>query len=151
MTTVTDALAARLPAGLIHPGNTNQPAQALPLPGLSSTGIPPDMAAHFADEAGLPGTDAPRLIAEAIVHLITTDLDCTIIANTDLADLRKTAADAPDSTRIITVHTVCDRRRANPLIELAVPKTSDRVIVPCSALTAILGRSAHCPHTRTAD
>lgn len=146
MTTVTDALAARLPAGLIHPGNTNQPAQALPLPGLSSTGIPPDMAAHFADEAGLPGTDAPRLIAEAIVHLITTDLDCTIIANTDLADLRKTAADAPDSTRIITVHTVCDRTKTTPVLELSITKTSDRAVIPCNAIAALHTRTTDCPH-----
>ncbi len=145
-----DTLAARLPAGLIHPGDpdTNQQPQALPLPGLSSTGIPPEMAAHFAEEAGLPGTDAPRLIAEAIAHLITTELDCTLITNTELAE-RQAADDTPGGTRIITVHTPCDRSKTTPILELAITN-ADRVVIPCNTLAALHTRSAECPHKTAA-
>ena len=71
-----DLLAARLSTGLIHPGNPDAGQQPTPilLPGLSGTGIPEEMAAEFAREAGLPTNTAPRMLAEAIVALIETDL-----------------------------------------------------------------------------
>lgn len=148
MTRFAAALAARLPAGLIHPGNpaTNTQPRALPLPGLSTTAIPPEMAAHFAEQAGLPSSDVPRLLAEAIEHLIAADLDSTIISNRELAQLRQAAADAPDRTRIITVHTTCDRTRTAPLLQLSVTTTSDRTVIPCAALAALHHRPGTCPH-----
>ena len=145
-----DLLAARLAAGLIHPGDpdNNQPPVALPLPGLSSTGIPPEMAEQFAAEAGLPHNDAPRLLAEAIVALLETDLagGSTIIADTDLAALRTAAADPPGGTRIVAVHCNCDITLANQLLEIAVGNT-DRVMVNGGRLLrALATRNPDCPH-----
>ncbi len=146
MKAAIDLLAQRLPAGLIHPGDPakGQQAQAMPLPGLSTTGIPPNMAAHFADEAGLPGTDTARLLAEAIVHCLTSE-NLTIIADDDLESLKAQAAAAPDGTRIVTVHTECDRARTRPILELTVTKNSDRAVVPCRALKALQSLT-DCPH-----
>lgn len=101
----------RLTHGLQHPGNpaANQKPFTIPLPGLRTTGIPPGMAQQFAATAGLPTADVPKLIAEAIVHQIETELDggSEIISKTDLAALRRQAADAPDGTRIITLRCTC--------------------------------------------
>lgn len=139
-------LAQRLPAGIIHPGTPNRPAQVFPLPGLATTGMPAEMSAYFADEAGLPHDNAPLLLAEAIVHTITADGDSTIIPNTELAELRAAAAAAPDHTRIITVHTACDRARTRPILELTVTKTTDLAVIPCTAVKALLRRHPDCPH-----
>lgn len=147
MKAAVDLLAAKLPAGLTHPGDPakGQPAQALPLPGLSNTGIPPDMAKAFADEAGLPGTDTARLLAEAIIHTLT-EAGLTIVADDDLEALRAQAADAPDGTRVIAVHTACDRAKTRPILELTVTKTTDRAVIPCRALKAVQNIPADCPH-----
>ena len=145
-----DLLASRLAAGLVHPGDpdNDQPPIALPLPGLSGTGIPPEMAEAFAAEAGLPHNDAPRLLAEAIVHLLESELagGSTIVADTDLAALRTAAADAPTGARIVSVHCNCDITQSNPLLEIAVGNT-DRVMVNGSRLLrALADRSPDCPH-----
>lgn len=147
MKAAVDLLAAKLPAGLTHPGDPSkgQQAKAIPLPGLSNTGIPPDMAKAFADEAGLPGTDTARLLAEAIVHTLT-EAGLTIVADDDLEALRAQAADAPDGTRVIAVHTACDRAKTRPILELTVTKTTDRAVIPCRALKALHDTPADCPH-----
>lgn len=143
-------LTKRLVAGVVHPGSAekNMPPTPIPLPGLSSAGIPPEMAKEFADEAGLPSSDAPKLLAEAIVHLIESECDggSTIIPNTELAALRKAAADAPDGTRIISLHCACDRTMTDPLLEFALGK-DDRVVRDGKAiLKALAGRTVDCPH-----
>lgn len=145
-----ELLAARLASGLVHPGDPerDQPPVAMPLPGLSSTGIPPEMAEHFATEAGLPHNDAPRLLAEAIVALLETELagGSTIVADTDLAALRTEAAAAPEGRRVIAVHCNCDITLANPLLELTVGNT-DRVMVNGGRLLrALATRNPDCPH-----
>lgn len=143
-------LAERLAAGLIHPGDpdNNRPPVALPLPGLSSTGIPPEMAEHFAAEAGLPHNDAPRLLAEAIVALLENDLagGSTIIADAELAALRRAAAEAPAGTRMIALHCNCDNTLTSPLLELTVGN-GDRVMVNGGRLLrALAARNPDCPH-----
>lgn len=138
-----DLLIQRLPNGLVHPGNpeTGEKAQPLPLPGLSSTGIPKEMAQHFAEEAGLPSADATKLLAEAIVHLLESE-----IYGPEREQLQQQAAAAPDGTRVIAFHAACDRTKAKPLIEVTVPKTTDRAVIPCRAIKALFGRNPDCPH-----
>lgn len=145
-----DLLAARLSTGLIHPGNPDAGQQPTPilLPGLSGTGIPEEMAAEFAREAGLPTNNAPRMLAEAIVALIETDLagGSTIIATTELDTLRTEAAEASTDTRIVSVHCTCDSTMTRPLLELPIGNT-DRVTVNGGAL--LRGMDAlnpNCPH-----
>lgn len=145
-----ELLASRLAAGLVHPGDpdNDQAPVALPLPGLSSTGIPPEMAEHFAAEAGLPHNDAPRLLAEAIVALLETELagGSTIVADAELAALRIAAAQAPEGTRIVGVHCNCDNTLANPLMQIAVGNT-DRVMVNGGfMLRTLAGLNPDCPH-----
>lgn len=94
-TAAVQLIAQRLPKGLVHPGDGDkQPAKLIPLPGLGGTGIPSEQAAHFAAEAGMPANDTPKLIAEAIVHLIETELDggSEIIARSELDTLREAVA-----------------------------------------------------------
>lgn len=132
-TAIAALIAQRLPNGLIHPGKPDgsQPARALPLPGLNSTGIPADQAKQFANEAGLPASDVPQLIAEAVIHTIETDGQSTIITNTELDALRQAAADAPTGARVIEVHTSCPQ--ATPLLELTIDKSS-RTTIDCATL-----------------
>jgi len=141
------ALAAKLPTGLIHPGDQSkgQPAHAIPLPGLSNTGMPAAMAKQFAEDAGLPDTNPAQLLTEAIAHTITT-LGYTVIPDSELEELHAKAAEAPDGTRIITVHTDCDRLRSKPILELAVTPTSDKAVIPCLAFKALTARNPDCPH-----
>lgn len=146
-------LATRLPAGLVHPGDEHTKPTPIPLPGLASTGIPPEMAQHFADEAGLPGPHAATLLAEAVIHTLETELDggSTIIANTELAALRQAAADAPDTTRTISVYCLCDRTMSNPLLELAVAKDNRITINAKPLLAALHTRTIDCPHDMVTD
>lgn len=145
-----DLLATRLAAGLLHPGDPERglPPTPLLLPGLSSTGIPPEMAEHFANQAGLPTNDAPRLLAEAIVHVLETELagGSTLIADADLAVLRHAAAEAEGDTRVLSVYCSCDPTKANPLLALLTTH-SDSVMVDGKTLLANLKqRATNCPH-----
>jgi hypothetical protein len=72
-----------------------------------------------------------KLVSEAIVALIEADHD--ILPKPEAAQLRQAAADAPDGTRIITVHTTPD---TPPVLELTVGKTN-QVIIPEAALKAL--------------
>ena len=141
-------IAERLPAGLVHPGDGSTKPTPIPLPGLASTGIPPEQAKHFARQAGLPAGNAPTLIGEAIVHLLETELDggSTIIANTELAALRQAAADAPSGIRTIALHCQCDRTQSDPLLELRIGKTDKTIINAKPLLAALHARSVDCPH-----
>jgi hypothetical protein len=116
-----DFIAQRLPKGLIHPGGDNTPPKPVMLPGLSSTGIPQEMLQHFAHEAGLPDHDAPKLIGEAIVHAIETQLDggSEIISKAELAELRAraTALDEMTTGQTVTIRTRCS---TDTLLELTV-------------------------------
>lgn len=138
---IATLIAERIPHGLQHPGDptADQPPFAIPLPGLRATGIPPELAARFAADAGLPSTDTPRLIGEALVHMIEADGDSTIIANAELAALRTQAADAPEGIRIITVYDRADQ--STPLFELTIGKT-DRAVIDRQALVRSLAGAA---------
>lgn len=117
-------IAERLPEGLMHPGDgKKQPPKLIPLPGLKNLGISPEQAAHFAKQAGMPANDAPKLIAEAVVHLIETDLNggSTIISNAELEQLRAQAAtigDVNPNSPTVAIHCHCNL--AKPVLHLAV-------------------------------
>lgn len=140
-------LAARLPAGLVHPGDEHTKPTPLPLPGLNTTGIPPEMAAQFAQDAGLPHSNTPLLLAEAIIACIEElDGGSTIIATTELDALRQAAADAPEGTRTIRLHCTCDRMLNTPLLELSVGKDDTIVTNAKPLLRSLHSRSIDCPH-----
>ena len=54
--------------------------------------------------------------------MLETNGGFTIIPTSELAQLRQDAADAPDGTRIISVHCHCDVQRTNPLLHLTVAR-----------------------------
>lgn len=68
MTNPVDILAAALP-NLTHPGEGDG-SIALPVPAFRTATLPPEVAEHFAKEAGLPHSDVPKLYAEAIIATI---------------------------------------------------------------------------------
>lgn len=122
---VTDTIAARLATGIVHPGNptTGQPSTLIELPGLNTRGIPPEMAQHFANEAGLPTNDSPRLIAEAITHLITQELRIDLIDHTELQQLRAQTTEPHTATPQapqIAIHCRCNP--TTPLLAIAANK-----------------------------
>lgn len=105
-----DLIAERLPTGLVHPGDENTKPKVLALPGFASRGIPPEMAKHFADQAGLPPNDAPRVWAEAIVHLIESDGGCVIVPKAEWEDVQARSQTPQDaSTHTVAVHCRCNR------------------------------------------
>lgn len=120
-----DLIAARLASGIVHPGNpaVDQPAKLITLPGFSGTGIPPEMATYFADEAGLPSNDTPKLVAEAIVHLLTTDAGLELVDRAEAARMRAQLS-APDTEAMqgpqIAVHCRCNP--TSPLLAVAASR-----------------------------
>jgi hypothetical protein len=129
-----DLIAERLPNGLTHPGdpNSNQPAMVLPMPGLSSLGMAAEQAAEFASEAGLPSNDAPRLLAEALVHLLETDGGFELVDRARLEEL-EAAAKTPDEAAPAapTVSVLCAHFR-KPLAQLTAGRA--QVLVDCDDL-----------------
>jgi len=95
-------IAAQLP-NLTHPGTGEGPV-ALPIPSFQPATLPPEVAEHFAQEAGLPHSDFPKLAAEAIVATIG-NLGGTIIDSADAARLRATAP--AEATRQMAIHCTC--------------------------------------------
>lgn len=110
-TAIAELIAAKLP-DLTHPGTPGSGGPILlPTATYRTAGIPPEMAQQFAEDAGYPTADITRLIAEAIVHLIETDGDSTIVRNSELAEMRAAAAAAePARNRQIAVHCHCGTR-----------------------------------------
>lgn len=140
-------LAARLAAGLVHPGDENTKPTPLPLPGLASTGIPSEQAAEFANAAGLPQGNPAQLVAEAILACLEEfDGGSVLITNTELAALRQAAADAPTGTRVVAWHCLCDNMLGNPLLTLAVGKDDHVLINAKPILRSLHSRSIDCPH-----
>ncbi len=93
---------------LIHPGDGNSGPIVLPVSTFRTAGIPPEMAEQFAREAGYPTADIPKLVGEAIVHLIETQGDSEIISRGELAQLRAAAkANEPLKDRPVEVHCHC--------------------------------------------
>jgi hypothetical protein len=112
-------IADRLQTGLQHPGDTQNPAFTLSLPAMRSNGLPQEMAAQWAAEAGLPSHETPKLLSEALIHELEQG-GYTVIPTADLEQLRQDAADAPDGTRV--VHVVDARDRQTVLFLLTIGK-----------------------------
>lgn len=108
---IVTLLASILP-GLTHPGRDGQGSIQLPVAAFrASNTLPPEVAEQFAEEAGLPSSDMPKLFAEAIVHAIEDGGDCEIVPRAELAALRTTAsATTATALRQIDVHCHCGVR-----------------------------------------
>lgn len=126
---VVDLIARTLPQGLFHPGDENTPSRVVAIPGFRLTGMGDEQAEEMIGAAA-------KVFAEAVTHLIEQDYE--LMPKADAAQLRQDAADAPDGTRIITVH----RGNTNTpaLLALTVGKT-DQVAVPEAALKALGAQS----------
>ncbi|OFB37961.1 hypothetical protein BA059_16830 [Mycolicibacterium sp. (ex Dasyatis americana)] len=122
-----DLLTQTFKAGsLPHPGDENRPPYAIPMPGFRGTGMSDEQAQEMIGMAA-------KNWAEALDHVVDV-AGKTVIDKAELAQLRAEAADAPDGTRIIQVTTT---PTSEPVLELPVKKTSDRVIVPASVLKKV--------------
>lgn len=120
-------LTDRLAAGtLTHPGDgRKQSPKLIPLP-LNNSGLPAGQVAQFANQAGLPDNNSPiRLIAEAIVSLIETELNggSEIIPRSELTQLRAEAAalDTTGTGATVKLHCLCNRKQ--PLWSLQVGRS----------------------------
>ena len=93
-----DVLVRGLTQGVTHPGDPNkdQPAKLLaPLPAFRSMGLPPGQAAHFANEANLPDSDAARVYAEALVQALQ---DAGVLGDADQTEIDQLRAQAATPT-----------------------------------------------------
>lgn len=88
---MVEVIAKGLREGLPHPGNreNHQTAQTIRIPGMNPQGVPKVVLDQMAKEAGLPSSDMPTLIAEALVNLIETNGDSEIVKKCDLKELRE--------------------------------------------------------------
>lgn len=137
---IVDLIAERLPTGLVHPGDENTKPKVLALPGFAGRGIPPEMARHFADEAGLPPNDAPKVWAEALVHLIESDGGCVIVPKTEWDDV-KAQSTAPDaSSPVVAVHCSCNR--SEPIMSVSTGRV--KVTTSGAALRKRLDEVCSC-------
>ena len=111
-----EIIAKALAGGLTHPGDEKTGAIVLPLPMFRTSNIPPEMAAHFAQEAGLPHADIARLTAEAIVHTLSQS-NKVVVDTAELNRLRTVdAAAEPERKRPVHFHCHCGA----PLVNLNV-------------------------------
>lgn len=78
---IVDVITEGFRTGLPHPGDPDkgQPPRLLILPGMNFHGIPAELMQKFAEDAGLPSPDLPRLLAVALVNLIETTGNCEIV------------------------------------------------------------------------
>lgn len=122
-----DLFASAFNAGaLYHPGDEQTPSRPIPIPGFRATGMSDEQAAELIGQAA-------KLWGEALAHFVETQ-GKTIINTAELNQLRAEAADAPDGTRIIGIVTT---PTGQPVLELPVKKTDDRVIIPAAVLKKV--------------
>ena len=140
MSRVVDLIAERLPTGLVHPGDENTPAKVLALPGFANRGIPPEMAKQFADEAGLPPNDAPKVWAEAIVHLIESDGGCVIVPRSEWDDVKARSVVPQEGSPVVAVHCGCNRK--DPILTVAAGRA--KVTTSGAALKKTLDEVCSC-------
>lgn len=78
---IIDVIAEGFRTGLPHPGDplADQKPQTIVMPGMNLRGIPPEVLDRFAKDAGLPSSDLPKLLAEAVVNLIQTTGNSEIV------------------------------------------------------------------------
>lgn len=143
---IATLLTERLPGGLWHPGDpaADQQPKLIPLPGLASSGIPPEMAEQFAQEAGLPSANVAQLVAEAIVNVIETDGASEIVPRVELEQLRARAAELeanPPAGQMVTV--CCHCSPAEPLAELSLGRP--QVMTSGAALRKRIDEVCKCP------
>lgn len=135
-----------LTSGVMHPGDQakNQPAKLLmPLPGFRNAGLPPEQAAHFAKEAGLPDNDAPKLYAEALVNAIETE-GLELVARTELEQLRAQVATPQEaSPNIPAVSVYCSCNAAKALLQVPIGNRA-RVTVDGGMLKRHMGEVCTC-------
>ena len=104
---LAELIAATLTGGLVWPGDDRHPATPIPLPTFHTANIPPDMAQHFANEAGLPHANIAQLVGEALVHALEK-AGKTVVDTTDLDRLKALDAEAEKHRkREITFECVC--------------------------------------------
>ncbi|MEE3066591.1 MAG: hypothetical protein VYA67_22060 [Actinomycetota bacterium] len=116
---VIDTITQRLQTGLTHPGDAQKPETTFMLPGLKSTGIPQEMADYFANEAGMPSSDAPKITAESIVHLITGELGIELVDRAELDQLRAQVNEPTESlgrAPQTNIHCRCNLKQ--PILEV---------------------------------
>lgn len=100
-----DIIAAALPT-LTHPGDAKSGPLALPVAAMRmDTTLPPEVQAHFAQEAGYPHADIARLFAEAIVNVIES-AGLSINDAAEVTRLRTVAEPIP-ALRQVEVHCHC--------------------------------------------
>lgn len=104
-----DLITQALATGVIHPGDDQTPAFALPaLPAYQLHKFPPEQAEHFAQEAGLPSTDFAKLTAEALEYTLR-GAGYELVNSTELERLRSLGAEA-DAAREITLECICGEK-----------------------------------------
>ncbi|AWN05018.1 hypothetical protein I5H21_gp095 [Mycobacterium phage Byougenkin] len=128
LTDLTDFLNRTL-NNLVHPGDENTKPFPILLPGLRTVSVPPELAGQFAEEAGLPHLDTPKLVAEALAAAITQNY--VILTREEHEQLRQQAADAPTGHRVINIRTT---PTGQPVLSITIDKTSNDVVVPAKAL-----------------
>ncbi|AEJ93172.1 hypothetical protein FDG57_gp099 [Mycobacterium phage Mutaforma13] len=128
LTDLTDFLNRTL-NNLVHPGDENTKPFPILLPGLRTVSVPPELAGHFAEEAGLPHLDTPKLVAEALAAAITQNY--VILTREEHEQLRQQAADAPTGHRVINIRTT---PTGQPVLSITIDKASNDVVVPAKAL-----------------
>lgn len=105
------SLLANILPGLTHPGTDGRGSIQLPVAAFRAADtLPPEVAQQFADEAGLPSADMPRLFAEAIVYAIENGGDCEIVPRAEMVALRSTAGTVSGKggpLRQVDVHCHC--------------------------------------------
>lgn len=143
-TAVATLIAERLPNGLWHPGDPDNgiKPKAIPLPGLSHSGVPNEQAAYFAQQADLPDGNVAKLVAEAIVALLEQDHE--IIPRTELAQLRAEAATIEDTPSGRSLDVVCKCNRTAPLLSLTVGRRA-MVVTSGPMLKQRVDEVCRCP------
>lgn len=142
---IVDLLTHVLP-GLTHPGTDGRGSIQLPVAAFRAADtLPPEVAQQFADEAGLPSADMPRLFAEAIVYAIEDGGDCEIVPRAEMAALRSAVGSGgakAAALRQVDVHCHCGAKLFGAQVHGA---DTDKPRVSGSALiTALRTLSPEC-------
>lgn len=136
---ITDAL---VESRLVHPGDParDMPARQIVLPIFQAEGQPKEVADLMAQTA--------KFLGEAIVHLIETEGETSMVPTGQLEEMRIATTPEKPGRRVVKVHCRCDADRGAPLAVLTVD-SSDRVVIDGKQLIGALHqRAAEHPHGR---
>lgn len=93
MSDLAERLAPHLTGMMTHPGDENtKPFALAPLAAFQTATLPPGQAQQEAELAGLPHPNFALIWLEAVLHLVQTEGNVTLVDNAELADLRAAAA-----------------------------------------------------------